>query len=220
MKTESRRAPVLLALLAIAAGVVAAWLVQRELDSAADLTGPAKPVLVARIAIEAGTRIEAEAGVGLVTSVDVPADFAPPDALTDVSEVAALRALTDIPQGGYLTRSAFSGDRAAAGYRLRSGERAISVDAVPAPVGTEPTPGSRVDLIASGIGGSQDTQVLIVGAEVLAVTEAQQIDSQPGEPDDRPTGPQGRLTIRVAASQVPAIVRADVFARELRAVIR
>lgn len=206
MRFAGRRVALSLFALAILAGAVAAWLVQREVSAVAAASGAPTAVLVAAAPIESGRRIDADTVGEVATIVEIPAKFAPPDALSDAADVAGLRAETSIPLGGYLTRSAFSRGTGGGGYELRRGERAISIDVSPAPDGAEPVPGSVVDLVASGIGGAPESRVLIAGAEVLAASTT--ADST------------ARLTVRVAAAQVPTVVRADVFAREVRAVIR
>jgi hypothetical protein len=59
--------------------------------------------------------------------------------------------------------------------------------------------------MSSGTGGSQQTSLLLSGAEVVAV-------------DDTARGDAQRITLRVAQSQAASVIRADVFARELRAI--
>jgi hypothetical protein len=92
-------------------------------------------------------------------------------------------------------------------FKLRPAERALTVDVVVSPTGQTHAAGNRIDLYASGFGGDQRTETLIAGAEVLAVAEGPQAD-------------RARATVRLASTQVAAVVRADVFAHELRAVLR
>jgi hypothetical protein len=112
-----------------------------------------------------------------------------------------------VSAGAYLTRGVLSGGEQPEGrFKLRANERALSVDVVVAPAGEQLSAGDRIDLYASGYGGNQRTEALISGAEVL--------DSNAGTQQDR-----ARATIRLSSDQVAAVVRADVFAHELRAVL-
>jgi hypothetical protein len=61
-------------------------------------------------------------------------------------------------------------------------------------------------LLSSGVGGANQTSLLLSGAEVLAIDAAAR-------------GDQARITLRTTAEQAIALIRADVFARELRAVM-
>lgn len=206
MRFAGRRVAASLFALAIIAGVLAAWLVQREVAAATAGAGAPIDVLVATAPIEKGRRIDADTASELATTVEIPAKYAPPDALSDAAEVAGLRAETNIPVGGYLTNGAFSDAASRGAYELRRGERAVSIEVSTTPDGAEPAPGSVVDLVASGIGGAPESRVLIAGAEVLAASSVTNVTT--------------RLTVRLAVAQVPAVVRADVFAREVRAVVR
>ena len=193
---------------AIAAAVcalLAGWLTLNYTSRANQRTGPMRSVLVAAAPFERGAQLGADAQLALRA---VPERFAPPDALNDPSDVIGERLLTAIPAGAFVTRSILSGaaeseDR----FKLRRSERAISVEAVVSPVGESLAAGDRIDLLASGFGGDQSTISLISGAEVLDVAEGA-------------AAGRTRPTLRLASDQVPAVVRADVFAHELRAVVR
>lgn len=164
-----------------------------------------RSVLVAAAPFERGAQLGADAQLALRA---VPERFAPPDALSDPSEVVGERLLTAIPAGAFVTRSILSGAAESADrFKLRRSERAVSVEAVVSPVGETLSAGDRVDLVASGFGGDQSTISLISGAEVLDVAEGS-------------TAGRTRPTLRLASDQVSGVVRADVFAHELRAVVR
>lgn len=163
-----------------------------------------RSVLVAAAPFERGTELGADAQLALRS---VPERFAPPDVLGDPADAIGERLQTAIPAGAFVTRSILSGaDEPAGRFKLRRSERAISVDAVVSPIGEMISAGDRVDLLASGFGGDQSTVALIAGAEVLDVVEG----SAAG---------RARPTLRLANDQVAAVVRADVFAHELRAVL-
>lgn len=165
--------------------------------------GPTIPVAYTTAPLESGSLLD-EAATATLDVRQVPSRAAASDAVGDPVELAGERLIVDLPAGAPITKSALGGDQKGRGaYRLRSGERALQIEVVAA--GEEVDAGARVDLFASGIGGTEQTQQLIDSAEVLSVDEG----TAPSKP---------RLTVRLAAAQVAAVVRADVFARELRAV--
>jgi pilus assembly protein CpaB len=189
------------ALAAVACAVLAGWLAFDYTSSAGKRAGPVRQVLVSPIAVKHGARISAGAPLSIR---NVPARFAPPDVLSDPADAIGRRPAIDIPPGAFLTRSAMGGGGAAAGrFRLRAAERAVSVDVVVSPEQELLSAGNRVDLYASGFGGEQRTELLISRADVLEVADGGSAGHQ-------------RATLRLAAGQVAAVVRADVFARELR----
>lgn len=186
---------------ALTAGVIAAILVQRQLAGAQQAAGPSVQVLVATAPLEPGVLVE---DPSLFEVRSQPARYAPADALAVPDEALGRRLAARVAVGGYVTESMFAAADGG-GLRLRDGERALTVDARTAPDEAEATAGTRVDLIASGIGGSTESEMLVTGAEILAISEA---------------GDGKRmLTLRLAAGQALRVARADVFARELRAVV-
>lgn len=193
---------------AVAAAVcalLAGWLTLDYTGRANRQSGPMRSVLVAAAPFERGAELGADAELAIRS---VPDRFVPPDALSDPADAIGERLQAAIPAGAFVTRSILS----AAGepdsrFKLRSSERAISVEAVVSPAGAMLSAGDQIDLLASGFGGDQRTVALIDGAEVLDVAEG----SAAG---------RARPTLRLASDQVAAVVRADVFAHELRAVVR
>lgn len=186
---------------ALTAGVIAAILVQRQVAGAQRAAGPNVQVLVSTTALEPGALVE-DPSVFEVRSQ--PARYSPADALAVPDEALGRRLATRLAAGAYVTESMFA-EADGGGLRLRRGERALTVDARIAPNEAEATAGMRVDLIASGIGGSTESEMLVTGAELLAISEA-------GDG-------KNMLTLRLSAGQTLRVARADVFARELRAVI-
>lgn len=189
---------------ALACAAAAGWLSFDYTGRAERQAGPPRAVLVALRPLEAGAGADAIAASTALRSV--PAAYAPSDAIGDPADAAG-SLVTALPAGAYLTRSALSGAQAGGGFRLRPGERAVTVDAVVSPAGRELAPGARVDIYASGFGGDERTVEVVAAAELLAV-------------EDGSAAGRVRATLRLASAQVPAVVRADVFARELRAVAR
>ncbi|MBJ7458683.1 MAG: hypothetical protein JHD02_05810 [Thermoleophilaceae bacterium] len=192
------------ALAAALCALLAGWMTFSYTGSAAQKDGPLRDVLVAEAPLEQGAQLD----TGRALAVrQVPSRFAPPDALSDPSEAVGERLQAPVPDGGFVTRSILSGGASATPrFKLRAAERALTVDAVVSPIGESLQVGDRVDLYASGFGGAQRTETLISGAEVLAAQESA-------------AAGRTRATLRLARSQTAAVVRADVFAHELRAVV-
>jgi Flp pilus assembly protein CpaB len=158
-------------------------------------------VLVAAVPIEAGKALTEQDVDSLFESRSLPHDVAPVDAISDRGELIGSRATGDVAAGAFATRPLFTSAARGSGFKLRASERAVSVEVLAAPDGATLAAGMRVDLLASGYSGANTTELLLAGAEVLAASE-------------------NRITIRVSAAQAPSIVRGDVFAKELRAVVR
>ena len=208
MKAANPRLARTFAVAALLAGALAAWLVSDYTGSLANRAGRPVRVLVAAGPIVRGQEVTAAMAGSAITERSVPRAYAPADAVTSADRLSGTRAITDIARGAYLTQSLFVSGGVAAGYRLRRGERAVTIDAKVSPDGADPQPGASVDIFASGFGGGSSTSLELAAAELLVA----------GRPAaDRA---QQRLTLRVSATQVPALIRGDVFARELRAVVR
>jgi Flp pilus assembly protein CpaB len=166
-----------------------------------------EPVLVASQPLKRGAVVSAEDVAGF-SSRNVPARYAPADAIESAEDAVGQRVQADISAGSYVTSSLLAGGSDAGDdFALRRGERAVTVEVLVSPAGRELAPGDSVDLYASGFGGDQRTERMIAGAEVLAV-------------EDDQAGARPQATLRLASAQVAPVVRADVFAHELRAVLR
>lgn len=189
---------------AVCCALLAGWLTYRYTGSVAPDPASATVVVTSR-ELAAGSRIS-EAQMTALAVRRIPRTYLPTGAITDPAEAAGRRVALALPAGSYLTDAALTGGGALGrAGRLRAGERALTVDTVVAPAADELAAGDRVDLFASGIGGGQATDELITGAELLGI--------EPGADSGR-----ARATLRLSAEQVSAVIRADVFARELRAV--
>ena len=169
-------------------------------------------MLVATHDLPAGTRVGREA----VQVRRVPARFVPPDALQSGSGVVGASTAAPIPEGAYLTASAFAGnaDRHP-GSALRRGEREVEVEVAAGSANGDPAPGSRVDGLVStetgAVGGR--TTMALAGAQLLRVGESPR--SADGS-TDRGAGPTIVATLRVTLRQAIYLTAADNFAREIR----
>ncbi|MBK5230201.1 MAG: hypothetical protein JJE27_03405, partial [Thermoleophilia bacterium] len=188
--------------------------------------GAPATVAIATAPIARGTRVDDRLVASAFDERVVPRAYVPAGAIGAAEDLLGTVAAVDLPRGAYLTAADFSGGPrgGGVGFRLREGERAITVNALVAPDGAEPSPGRRADMLASGVGGGATTALVISGAEILAVANdaAEAMDSRDegaGTPDAGAPG-RRRVTLRVTAGQAPAVVRADAFAKELRLVMR
>lgn len=195
-----------LAAAAALCALLAGWMTFSYAGRADRAAGQDRTVVATARPLTAGEHID-DREVAALKLVRLPQSSAPPDAIADPAELAGRAAIVDLPAGSLLTSAVLAKQGSPGGAeRLRAGERALTVEVVVSPLGTQLAPGARVDLFASGFGGGQGTAEVLSGAEVLA-----------SEAD--PSGTRSRATLRLAAGQVAAVVRADVFARELRAVV-
>lgn len=199
MITRERRLLLLALICALAAGL----LTFRQAQGRAG--GPPQvDVLVSRSDLAAGAELTEER-LGELELRRLPAASRPPDALSDPLDALGRSPRIDLPAGSLITQSVLSGAPGEAETQLRRGERAIVVEALVQPEAEALEPGRRVDLLASGLGGSQQSVRVLNAAEVLAMSEGE--------------GQKRRLTLRLASAQAARVVEADVFARELRALI-
>ncbi len=65
--------------------------------------GPLRTVVVAERPLERGSRLDAPAVAKRLGSREIPARFAPPDALADPASAAGSRTAVPVPAGSYLT---------------------------------------------------------------------------------------------------------------------
>ena len=211
-----RRRGLLLISVAIASGGLAASQVHEREQSAARELGPAVPVLVAARDLPAGTRLTA----GLVAIRELPARFAPPDALSSRARVVGARLAVPARAGAYLGAGLFAGAGGRDRYGLRRGERAVTVEVAGGIGGAAPGRGARVDVLVStdGPGGGR-TQMALAGAELLQVGEPA-AGYAAADPSDAATGPTALATLRVSVRHAIYLTAADNFAREIRLLVR
>lgn len=221
MSGALRRTTALAIFVALVAGTIAAWLVRDFMSSVRDRDGSPVAIAVALTPIARGARVDDKLLVAAVGRRLVPRAFVPKGAVRAGEDLLGSIAAVDLPQGAYLTAADFSAVESAGGtgFNLRRGERAVSVNALVAPDGADPSPGRQADLLASGIGGGSSTTLVLAGAEILAVADASVEQSEALDGDDSSDGggvPHQRITLRVSQAQAPSVVRADAFAKELR----
>jgi pilus assembly protein CpaB len=216
---KRRRRGVLLISLALAAGGLAASEVSSRTRAVEERVGPLVPVVAARNAIEPGTKLTPDR----LTVVQVPARYAPPDALADPAQADGLRTGGALEAGSYLTASAFAArpgddsERPASG--LGRGERAIELKVAGAEALADfAGPGARVDVLVTTESGERAgrTELALEDVELLALRGGG--DGGDAVPDAAGSGSAGgaTATLRVTLKQAVYLTAAQNFAREVR----
>jgi pilus assembly protein CpaB len=214
-----RRRGLLLLLVALASGGLAASQVRERERSVAAQVGPRVPVLVAVRDLRAGAAVSP----GAVAVRRVPARFVPPDALASAAGVAGRQPSTTVAGGGYVTAGLFerSNDGHRGGGGVGRGERAVTVE-VSGAAGL--VVGARVDVLVStesGPGGGR-TLMALAGVELLGL--APSVGGPAGDAaataEPASSGPPALATLRVSVRQAVYLTAADNFAREVRLLAR
>jgi pilus assembly protein CpaB len=197
--------------LALACGGLAAAQVSDRLERAERRTGPLVPVVAAARDLEAGKEI----GRGALAVAEVPARYAPPDAIGDPAAVVGARPAVATVRGAYVTASllgAGAGPRGAGGT-LRRGERAVEVPVAGGPPSSDPAAfGPRVDVVVSTEPRSGS------GRSFLALEDVELLAFRPGGgvAGERPERADGVATLRVTVRQAVYLTAAGNYAREVR----
>jgi pilus assembly protein CpaB len=217
MKARRRRGLILL-LLALASGGLAATQVrERERDVEAQV-GPLVSVVVAARDLES----EQPLGRRDLAVKRVPARFVPPDALGSPGRLLTARTAVPLAAGSYLTLGAIQGAGAREGGALRPGERALEIAVTGGAALTGASAGSRVDVLVSveRQEGSGRTFVAMEGVEVL---ELRPLSTSSLASADDPAGAPAATalaTLRVTLRQAVYLAAAENFSRELRLLLR
>lgn len=169
-------------------------------------------VLVAQVAIPAGTDLAGGSAQGALVLAPVPNGLELPGLLRDPAAIGGRRLLVPLGAGEPLTESALGGSPGAGPAPLAAGERAISVPlALAGGAAGAVRPGMRVDLVASsGEGLTGRSRVVVANVEVLQVDDVAS--------DGTRTDPGALL--RVTARQALRVTEAIDFARGVRLVMR
>lgn len=211
-----RRRGLAMVSLALASGGLAASEVSSRTRAVEQRVGPLVPVVAARGPVEPGTKLAA----GDLTVVQVPARYAPPDALADPREAEGLRTGGALEQGSYITSSAFGagpGDDDKPGNGLGRGERAIELKVAGAEaLGGLAGPGARVDVLVTTETGDNAgrTALALEDAELLALHAGAGDAALPGRSDA--SAGTATATLRVTLKQAVYLTAAQNFAREVR----
>jgi pilus assembly protein CpaB len=215
-----RRRGILLLLLALASGGLAATQIRERESKIEAQIGPLVPVVVAGRDIAADDRLRA----GDLSVRRVPARFVPGDALGSPARLVGARAAVPIRAGSYVTAGVLQGaEPEQGGGPLRSGERALEV-AVKG--GTEllgAARGSRVDVLVSTQlrQGAGRTFVALESVELLDLRASADASSLAAADDSADASAATALaTLRVSLRQAVYLAAAENFGHEVRLLLR
>jgi pilus assembly protein CpaB len=203
--TPRRRALGLLGLSLLLGGLAASDVAGREAALEARLR-PLVPVVVARSALPAGEPIAPER----LTIRQVPARFAPRDALTEPAQAAGRRPAVPVAAGADVGAAVLH-EEADPGAPVRRGERIAEVVATGSPELV--VPGARVDVLVT-----RDARPGAPGRTELALEDVEVVAAAPAPEDGADTAPGARVaaSLRVTLRQAVFLAAAQGFARELR----
>jgi pilus assembly protein CpaB len=220
--SRRRRRGIALALVATACGAVAATGVHDTVEEVESRTGAPVPTVVATAEIAEGMRLDRRRIARSLTVRQVPARYAPRDALSSPEQALGLEPAVFVPLGAYVTAPMLRDPRArttaAAAAPVRRGERLVEV-AVSG--GRELAAGSfpaRVDVLVTteGPSGRGRTFVALEDVELVAARPARATDA--ADADGTPADTVA--TLRVGARAAVFLTAAQNFAREVRLLAR
>jgi pilus assembly protein CpaB len=168
MRRRRPRASGVLLFLSLAVAVAATLALEthlRRVEARAAAVGPGRPAVVTTVAAARGSVLEADA-LGIR---EVPAEYAPPGALSSVSQAAGRTLAADVEGGEILTRA-----RLVAGGGPVASLVPPGLVALPVTTGLPPgslIPSDRVDVLAT-YPSRPFAETVVAGAEVLAVTRS------------------------------------------------
>jgi pilus assembly protein CpaB len=213
MKAGRRRGLILL-LLALASGGLAATQVHERERKVEARVGPLVNVVVAARDLDADHRL----GRRDLALKRVPARFVPPDALGSPDRLLEAHSAVPLAAGSYVTLGAIQGVGAGESGALRPGERALEVAVSGGAALVGAGAGSRVDVLVSTQrqDGSGRTFVALEDVEVLDLrpSGSTTFDSA-DDPADAPAA-TALATLRVTLRQAVYLAAAENFGREVR----
>jgi pilus assembly protein CpaB len=217
-RAARRRRGALLLALAVACGGMAASRVQdreRRLDAR---IGPLVTVVVARADLRAGSSLSP----GRLAARQVPARFAPPDALAAPAEAVGARLAVPLAAGAYVTSGALAPgrDERSPAEAAGAGERAVDVAVAAGGDLAGAGPGTRVDVLITT--EPDDGH----GRSYLALEDVELLGARPADPGAAggETGAAAHATavatLRVTLREAVLLTAAQSFAREVRLLVR
>ncbi len=214
MSRTSRR---LMAVVAIVCGAIAAYGVAAQQQEVRARIGPQAVAVVARATIERTARLDAGFVEQSFARRPVPRTLLPDGALNDPLELIGAELVAPLPAGAIVTQSQLvAASGAAAG--IGPGERGVAVP-VSFASGTPPVPGARLDVIAAGEAGGGFAELVIAGAETLAVRDAG-VAAESDAAGGASSLPQGVVTLRVTVRQAARLLAARAGGASLTVLAR
>jgi len=209
MTPVRRRGLLLLCFALVCGGLAASQVRERERRAAATL-GPLVPVVVAQRDLAAERRLRP----GDVAIRQVPARFAPPDALGRATALGGARTAVPVAQGGYLTAGLLGGGQGNDDGGLRAGERALELAVAGGGALASAQPGARVDVLVTS--GREDGS----GRTFVALEDVELLGLRAASGDDGGAAPSSLAALRVTARQAVYLTAAANFAQEVRLLTR
>lgn len=206
-----------LLLLAVTCGGLAATQVRERERKVESRVGPLVGVVVAARDVAAGDRLGArDLGVQRV-----PVRFVPPDAVGAPGRLVGARAAVAVSAGSYVTVGLIEGTGPAEGGPLRPGERALEIGVRGGAALAGAGPGSRVDVLVSTQRqeGAGRTFVALEAVEVLELRAAGSSSLAAEDSADVPSA-TALATLRVSLRQAVYLAAAENFGHEVRLVMR
>lgn len=214
-RTRRRRGLVLL-VLALACGALAASEVSDRVSEVEGRIGVPVPVVVAARDIEPGAEL-ASADLRLV---HVPQRYAPPDAPTSPDQAIGLRTAGPVAAGSPITAGVVGAVTTGEGPRaLRGGERAVEVAvAGGASLLETAVPGARVDVLVSTDPGDGPGSSFVALEDVELLALAAGGSAEASLEADLSTAPASSAvaTLRATLRQAVYLTAAQSYAREIR----
>ncbi len=178
--------------------------------------GDLRPVVVVSASLERGAVLGRKEVEQALDERRVPADFAPPDALTVTREALGRRLAIALPPGSYVTAAALA--EGAVRERDRSGAPRgttpveIAVTGAGALEASRVGPGARVDVVVSGASGpGPQAGRTYVAAESVPLLSLRKAPAETGLAADR-----WIATLALRRDQALTLIRAEGTARSIR----
>ena len=205
---------------ALACGALAAAQVHETVEEVESRTGHPIRVVVAKQDIPERVRLDRRRLARALTVREVPARYAPRDALAQPTHALGLETTVPVPVGAYLTASLLRDPRAAAAVPAAGVKRGQRLVEVAVTGGRELTGGgvARVDVVVTkeGSSGGGRTFVALENAELVAARPARA--NETADADGTPA--DTIATLRVGARAAVFLTAAQNFAREVRLLAR
>ena len=211
--------------LALACGGLAASQVHDRTQAIERRVGQPVRVVVARMDLAGGTKIDRAIARRRLEVREVPERFVPPDSFAAARDLVGLTTATPVPAGGYLTAAQLerAGRRPSEPGGLARGERAVEVAVAGAPAtAAGQAPGGRVDVLVTTRprDGAGRSFVALEDVELLDV-RASGPDGVPEPAVESEAARAGAVaTLRVSVRQAVYLTAAQNFAQEVRLLAR
>lgn len=226
VRTRRRRAVLMLSL-ALAAGGLAASQVRGKVREVEGRVGAPVPVVMAATDLRADTRLDPAKARRVLAVRQVPARYAPRDALASIGQAVGAATAVPVAAGSYVTPGQLGGGRGSSpdrrGGPLRRGERAIEVSVAGGDaLQQSAAPGSLVDVLVSTEpreGGGR-TFLALQSVQLLSLRAGGGVAGGGGGEEGAASAASAVATLRVTLRQAVYLTAAQNYAREVRLVPR